>query len=311
MKFVKAGRIVLLSATVLLIGETQRARACFCNCYFDRDCPGVDPDPANQGDLCNVNFNIGGRCSSAAELLFGCLCMKPKPTGPNQAGKCNSRDQGGSSNCDGVCQSPNAGSSFASYAPFSLSESIQLWGDAIIDIAESGGGLVDEQLAQQAMDALGDSDHGDVLGRHVGSLLVSMAGDDFIYHPEGVHMFAGHTVGDLSGNSCLVEALRRIVDAQRNEIASPGTGAAIMETIPTICPDVFNRADPCAIAGGTVHCLKRNMRSLSTYLTTVREEQGSGEECVPTVSEWGLIAMVMVGLTAGTIMFGRRRLATT
>ena len=30
-------------------------------------------------------------------------------------------------------------------------------------------------------------------------------------------------------------------------------------------------------------------------------------EAIPTVSEWGLIVLTLLGMTAGTVMFGRRR----
>jgi len=33
-------------------------------------------------------------------------------------------------------------------------------------------------------------------------------------------------------------------------------------------------------------------------------------DIVPAVSEWGLVVMVLIGLAAGTVMFGRKRVAT-
>ncbi len=36
---------------------------------------------------------------------------------------------------------------------------------------------------------------------------------------------------------------------------------------------------------------------------------GPCEPAIPTVSEWGLIVMTLLALTAGTIVFGRRRRA--
>ncbi len=42
-------------------------------------------------------------------------------------------------------------------------------------------------------------------------------------------------------------------------------------------------------------------------LTTVGTREANGEADVPTVSEWGLIVMTLLLLTAGTIVFGRRR----
>ncbi|MCH7596354.1 MAG: hypothetical protein IID35_07315, partial [Planctomycetes bacterium] len=33
-------------------------------------------------------------------------------------------------------------------------------------------------------------------------------------------------------------------------------------------------------------------------------------DIVPAISEWGLVVMVLIGLVAGTVMFGRKRAAT-
>ena len=33
-------------------------------------------------------------------------------------------------------------------------------------------------------------------------------------------------------------------------------------------------------------------------------------DIVPAISEWGLLVMVLIGLVAGTVMFGRKRAAT-
>jgi len=47
-----------------------------------------------------------------------------------------------------------------------------------------------------------------------------------------------------------------------------------------------------------------------TYTIQEHEHQEVDETCgdvVPTVSEWGLIVMTLVLLTAGTVVFGRRR----
>ena len=41
------------------------------------------------------------------------------------------------------------------------------------------------------------------------------------------------------------------------------------------------------------------------------EPQDVPEPVVPTVSEWGLAIMTLLGLTAGTIIYGRRRLIDT
>ncbi len=69
-------------------------------------------------------------------------------------------------------------------------------------------------------------------------------------------------------------------------------------TLPgTIVTGVFQAVDPSS--------MHADSEQFSLCLE-VHEEEGP-EAVIPTVSEWGLIMLTLLGLTAGTIMFGARR----
>lgn len=295
-------RASVILVLVAMFMQVNTSVACFCDCYFDTDC-----GPSN---TCSLNPSVSGNFCTTESV---CLCMAEKPNGVVGA-NCDTLDSGGSGNCDGICTAPSSGSVFGLYSSSTVGQAVQLWGDAIIDAAESGGGPMGPGILETIADIFADEDLADQLGRHIGSLMVGLAGTEFFGHPNHDHDTAGHTVADLSNDTCMIAGLRHVITATVAEIGEPGSGVELMSQIEAICPEVLARSLPCS-GLGLLTCRIQRMQDLVTVLVTPPASTSGGppDQCpaIPTVSEWGLIAMTMVGLTVGTISFGRRRQPAT
>ena len=231
----------------------------WCDCYFNDDCP--------LGTLCDVDNS-------------SCLLRQPKPLGV-VGGGCNLPWDGVAGPCDGRCTPLGLGSSFAAEESTALVAGIRLWAEAMVQAAESGGGLIDQGLAQLALTSLADERRAAYLLRHVASVLVGVAGQDFFTHSDGADYEeepahepssdrsdnpCERYLGDLSEDPCTVEALRLGVDALVAEIESPGTGTAILDEIPGLCPGVL--ANAVYIGDDPLEFLKQRIAELAVYLRT-------------------------------------------
>ncbi len=290
-----------------------------CNCYFSADCRRHHPPQTH----CNYDGNI-------SEQTTKCQWRKPKPT--NTAAGCTG-DTTDSGNCDGLCE-PAKGSKCGFEARATLATAVDLWGQAMINVAESGGGLIDPTLAQAALEFPSDPDCAAILARHVGGELVGLAGHGFIVDPPTEpETWEDHHVADLSGNSCLVDALRLVVDGLAAEIQTPGTGDAVIAGIPGLCPEVFDAIVTCPGVSDLI-CTQESVQTLADALrlepqpispdcnengledscdiaggrSTDLNEDGIPDECqkqIPTVSEWGLITMMLLMVIVGVIALRR------
>jgi len=271
-------------------------KKCGCDCYFSKDCQGSAAGDTSQR-FCEWNKGAKGRrvgmikppqCLETNEDVCDCMVPKPPDRPADQKGKCSrnfdrEQQQNKKNPCDGICLSAPNGSDYAYHAPAAVAESFDLWARAIIDAAAGGGGLPDHALVHEAEESLGEDELGYMMGRHVESLLIEMAGEElFVWHPTHPHGADDHTVGDLSHNPCLVEGLRRLAAAQVAEIISTGAAEEYFLTIPRLCPGIWSSADFCSNRESSLDpatCLLLRVQAFATYVTTlpvVESESGAG-----------------------------------
>jgi hypothetical protein len=234
--------------------------ACFepelpdCVCYFSSDCP--------QGNTCDYGNPFGSLCTF----------KEPKPKGVIGGG-CNEPDSNIGQVCDGLCVSPANGSSCGTEDVGALSETILLWGEAVIGTAQQGGGLINQELAEQAASTPEDPECSNEVGRNAGgALTVALAGVDFLIHPDETHVMADHSVVDLSGEPCLVEGLNVVNEALIAEVNVPGSGEQVLQVLPALCPEIFDRALGCGGVNGAgpLTCLEIRVEDIGLVLRTPR-----------------------------------------
>ncbi len=252
--------LVYTALTVVFLSAPEYASACLnCNCYFSVDCTRR---PGGAGQICNYRGNISQQTGK-------CKWRTPKPTAAAPTG-CTA-DTTSRGRCDGRCEDNYKGSGCGNEDPQTLVAAVQFWGAAMIDVAEAGGGLIDPELAQLALDTPSDFDCSLILGRHTGSQLIGLAGEDFIVEPPGRNdgppplEWQEHWVADLSGNTCLVAAQRLVVDALAAEIKATGAGDNIIDAIPELCPEVFDSIVSCADSDD-ITCTRNAVHNLAEFL---------------------------------------------
>lgn len=225
-----------------------------CVCYFSSDCP--------QGNTCDYGNPFGSLCTF----------KQPKPEGVIGAG-CDQPDSGVGGVCDGLCVSPANGSSCGTEDVGALSETIRLWGEAVIGTAQQGGGLINQELAEEAASTPEDPECSNEVGRNAGgALTVALAGVEFLIHPDQPHVFAEHSVVDLSGDPCLVEGLNVVNEALIAEVNRPGAGEQVLQELPDLCPEIFDRALGCGGVNGAgpLTCLEIRVEDIGSVLRTPR-----------------------------------------
>ncbi len=232
-----------------------------CDCYFSSDCAAPT-----------------GHCDwGSLTTEDSCTWRLNKPNGVVGAG-CDEAYVGPwiSGICDGICAPSRQGSTLGWEDPQLIEEGIRLWAAAILQPAEAGGGPVDPQLAAQAM-ALGfdASDAATNLGRQVADVLM-VAGTPELY-PHFCH-FEGHPDDpnpelyvDLSGDICRASTAWLAIDALLAELAKPGTGAALLEGVPELCPEWQSMFEPrCPTGAGALSCLQQRIAETAIFLSTPR-----------------------------------------
>ena len=282
---------------VLLCAVQPAAALADCHCYWDSDCKVKFTDKP----VCNWFNNLTQEND--------CNWKKPKRAdATEEISQCSQDDgdqgqTGAGGDCDGLCEAKAPGSQNCVPEPRdSMAEAIQIWGDACITVAGTGGGLISPTLAQQATEATQEPDCGHELGRHIGSLLNMLGGGgpagDLFIHPVGEHDFEGHSIRDLSDAPCLVSGLNLVVDALANEVITPNGSNAILDDLPGLCPQIFNDAETCAAAGDPLSCVRLAVQDLAAYL-------GGQPRRVPSMSTNGALLLGVL-LLAGLLLLLRR-----
>ncbi len=233
-----------------------------CTCYFSGDCPS--------GTFCNY-----GPGSFATEDI--CVWRDIKPLGVVGAG-CSIESNLTTGDwipdiCDGVCTSSTQGSSIGLEDTKLVAEAMLVWGDAMINPSAAGGGPVDPELAQRALDMPFSLPTLPIqLGRYAADALAMAAGEpfhDYFCHYEGHPEDPNQPVVNLAGNTCLVTSGQLTMRALASELTTPGTARAIMEEIPDACPNWQNLfATQCKPGADALNCAIGYIESQATFLRT-------------------------------------------
>ena len=227
-----------------------------CNCYFSGDCTAGFCD---YGDL-----QLEDTCTFAIpkpQGVPGAGCYEDHP-GPFQLGI-----------CDGFCTSSASGSSLGGFDPAILAEGVELWSEAVLRPAESGGGPVDPVLAAAALALPIGEDQSIILGRQVASLMSETAG--IAFYDYFCHFEAGDPsprwFADLSGDKCRLMAGRLAAAALAAELLG-GDGTPILAEIPLHCPpgETLSFGANCPAGPEALACLDARVRDLDRFLTTPR-----------------------------------------
>jgi len=233
-----------------------------CTCYFSSDCPS--------GTFCNY-----GPGNFATEDI--CVWRDIKPNGVVDAG-CTTESNLTTGDwipdiCDGVCSASGGGSAFGAESSEQVAKAIELWGQAMLDPSEKGGGVVDEVLASRALDLAFDlQDTPIMLGRYTADALAMSAGEpfhDYFCHYEGHPEDVNQPTVDLSNDACRVAAGRITIKALAAELRSAGSARAIMQSIPEACPSwqaMF--VTECPAGPGALNCAIEYIESMGVFLTT-------------------------------------------
>ena len=230
-----------------------------CNCYFSGDCPS--------GMFCN--WGPGG--FSTEDI---CAYRDIKPNGVPDAG-CSIEwdDPFLLGICDGFCSPSSDGSVIGLEDPDLVAQSIAIWGDAMMNPSEAGGGPVDGDLADAAQAVPFTSDAIPMmLGRHAADALAMASGDafhDYFCHWEGHPDDGNPPVVDLSGDTCRITAGRLTIKALIAEIRSPGSAPDFMNSIPDVCPnwqEMFSTQ--CPSGPEALNCAIGFIQAQAYYLTT-------------------------------------------
>ncbi len=246
-----------------------------CNCYFSGDC--VAPNGfCDWGDLTSEDI---------------CLWRENKPNGVPGAG-CDVAYSGPwiAGICDGTCSPSTAGSQLGSESRSLIEAGIQLWAEALLRPAESGGGPVDAGLAEKALELEFQSSEASMsLGRQVADLLVVAGvagfGDHFCH-------FEGHP-GDedpslyvnLVADPCRQRAARTAVAALLAELKVPGSSTKMIAEIEGYCCDWRRMFGPRCTGSSALTCVEKRIADLAVFLTTPRT-QGASVPAILGMPEW-------------------------
>lgn len=227
-----------------------------CNCYFSGDC--------NSGMFCDW-----GPAGPFTEDI--CNWRVPKPNGV-PGGGCNIDHEGGPGPiCDGYCSPSSNGSIFGHEEPELVIAAIQIWTRAMMEPALAGGGPMAADLAEEALNLpFKNPDAALLAGRHVADMLslsVGLVFYEFFCHFE-YHPNEPGNVIDLSGDPCRYEAGRLTMEALVAEMSQPGDAAAIVNRIPTFCPDWSQMFGPrCPSGPQSLNCLLMRIEGAARFLT--------------------------------------------
>ena len=233
-----------------------------CTCYFSGDCPSgtfcdYGPGSYPTEDICawrdiKPNGEVGAGCSIESDLTTGAWTP---------------------SICDGVCKPFTNGSTIGREKADVIAQSIQIWGDAMINPSAAGGGPVDAALAEQALTTQFSAEGVPmVLGRQTADALAMAAGEPFhnyFCHWEGHPDDGNPPVVNLAGDTCLVTSGRLTIEALAAEIKSPGSAPEIMKGITQVCPNWQQMfSTQCAPGPGALNCAIRFIQAQAYFLST-------------------------------------------
>ena len=227
-----------------------------CNCYFSGDCFA--------GQFCNW-----GPAGPFIEDI--CNWRTPKPQGI--PGNGCSEDVGAPGPiCDGYCSDSFRGSPFGNEDPALIREALVLWSEAILRPAVEGGGPVDPDLAEAALNLPFQTPQAAmILGRHVADILNLPGGitfyDHFCHFEHQMPYLDGFV--DLSGQSCLAESGRLLIQALLAELDRVDSSWDFIDRIPEPCEhwrQMFSSR--CPPGEGTLACVQKRIADYAVFLTT-------------------------------------------
>ena len=232
-----------------------------CHCYFSGDCAGAN-EFCNWGTLTQED---------------NCYWRENKPNGVPGAG-CDVDFPGTdwtSGICDGICTVSSLGSDLGLEDPDLLLRGIQLWAEALLRPAESGGGQVDAHFSDKAMALPFDSAQSAmVLGRQIGDMLgaAGIGGIDVQYcHHESHPGEDSPITPDTSEDPCLQAAGRLSIDALVMEIYQNGGALTVLDGLRTVCTadrwqELFTRR--CPAGPDAIECFARRIGATAEFLST-------------------------------------------
>lgn len=244
-----------------------------CNCYWPGDCDDGDETTdliCNWGMLTREDNCVWRNVKPDSVFGAGCSIESDLDTGEWVAGI-----------CDGVCVERAVGSAIGNENRELVAQTISLWGAAMMQPSQLGGGPLDAELARAAGEMpFASASTAVILGRHATEMLGLASSElfyDYFCHWEG-HPDDPGLVVDLSGDSCRVQAGLLTIDALAAEVRTPGAGAAIMRQIPDHCPGwqlMFARA--CDIGPGVLKCATQLIEGTARFLTTPPIQQPAND----------------------------------
>ncbi len=233
-----------------------------CNCYFSGDCAS--------GSFCNYgpgSFSTEDSCVWRGEKPngvpdWGCSFEVDATTGAWPPGV-----------CDGRCDPPGRGSSIGYEDKTLVTQTVSLWGQAMIEPSAAGGGPVDPDLARAAWAIeFQGVNVATMLGRYTADVLALAAGEpfhDYFCHFEGHPEDENPPTVDLAGDTCRIQAGQYAVQALTSEIRTPGTAAGIMTQIMAVCPDWQNMFQTdCQAGPGALKCAVERIEGMAHFLRT-------------------------------------------
>ncbi|MEM6455608.1 MAG: hypothetical protein AAF772_10970 [Acidobacteriota bacterium] len=236
-----------------------------CNCYFSADCPS--------GQFCN--YGPGGFTTEDI-----CTWVDIKPDGTPGAG-CSIPHVGpwGGDICDGICDAGTRGSSVGFEDVALVQRGVRLWSEAMLRPALTGGGPLDAELAEAAMNLPFQSDLNHLqLGRQVADTLM-LSGTPGFYayfcdHEQNANNPDPDKFVDLSEDVCGAAAARMLTEALIAELGATGSGAAHLADLPKVCVNAHARFAPrCADGSATddvVACVAQRIEETAVFLNTPR-----------------------------------------
>lgn len=232
-----------------------------CNCYFASDCQKWFGDKT----VCDRNEGNGGSGGKETECRF----MKPKPDKAANKKGCSESNDGQPSRCDGHCVKPDNGSFCGDEDRSAVAAAVELWSEAFIEPARTGGGRVNPSLvAETGHLALSKLCNGQI-ARSVLSL-VELAWSDILLHPNAPHKEEDHRLPDLSGDFCRIHAANTTARALATTVRQPGLMPRIADEIREACPGTLPFANPCR-GQDAIACVEASIGDMATYLTTPKQ----------------------------------------
>lgn len=210
------GALIALAAAVGV--RTVLAQECPCDCYFSGDCVS--------GQFCNWG---------SLPVEDSCFWRQPKPQGVIGAG-CD-QDFNNWGQCDGICTGSASAGMFSEEDVPLLIQGVELWSEAFVEAAANGHGQLSDGLIQEiellpfrSLEAPND------LGRIVIEIMMMARDEDFFVFPQFADFESKDVqVSGVSSNACDDTVSQLAVAGLAAEIGLAGSGAELIEQVPTHC----------------------------------------------------------------------------